>query len=373
MDCYKFNVAKYQKDAFSLSIAQEVAYRRLVDLYAYTETTICGTIDEIACSIRMHDYVDDVSFVLRRFFLPLSDVEWSIEWLDTQIARSRSTSKKRSLAKTLYWEEKNNAKKIAAPESKEIMLHLKNECDIRARNYYNNIYNIYNIIYIINNINNNFIKEEYIYNNSYIYDNIFSFCVTFSFWKLHKTGKTTIVVQLYENHDQSQRWKNVGINSKNPSIFEENPNIVDSCIDSQHTSVEQLYYNCSTSVEQLYPADAHEKNSSVTKKDIRITEENQQKEKTKRNRTPNRPEEIDENLWEEFKNLRNRKKAPITQRVIDGIANEAMKAGITLSEAISEVCTRGWSSFKAEWYCKKPFKQDHSVSYQHTVSGVLEI
>jgi len=61
------------------------------------------------------------------------------------------------------------------------------------------------------------------------------------------------------------------------------------------------------------------------------------------------PDGVSEQTWADFKALRNAKKAPITARAIEGIANEAMKAGMTLEAALRECCSRGWTGFKAEW------------------------
>jgi hypothetical protein len=49
---------------------------------------------------------------------------------------------------------------------------------------------------------------------------------------------------------------------------------------------------------------------------------------------------------------RKAKKATPTRTAIDGIAMEAGKAGIPLSEALSLCCQRGWVGFKAEWIAK---------------------
>lgn len=56
--------------------------------------------------------------------------------------------------------------------------------------------------------------------------------------------------------------------------------------------------------------------------------------------------------WEDFKTLRKAKKAPITQRVIDGIETEAKKAGWSLERALIECVMRGWQAFKADWVNK---------------------
>lgn len=62
-----------------------------------------------------------------------------------------------------------------------------------------------------------------------------------------------------------------------------------------------------------------------------------------------KPESVSEQAWSDFKKLRARKKAPITQTAMDGIAREAVKAGISLEAAIVFACERGWTSFKADW------------------------
>jgi hypothetical protein len=70
------------------------------------------------------------------------------------------------------------------------------------------------------------------------------------------------------------------------------------------------------------------------------------------------PEGVSQSVWQDFKNLRKAKKAPITQRVIDGMQEQAEIAGWTLEQAMSECCVRGWQAFKAEWVeAKKTYAQ----------------
>ena len=61
------------------------------------------------------------------------------------------------------------------------------------------------------------------------------------------------------------------------------------------------------------------------------------------------PSGVSDSVWQEFKSLRKAKKAPITQRAIDAITNEANKAGWTLEKALEECVVRGWQAFKADW------------------------
>ena len=62
-----------------------------------------------------------------------------------------------------------------------------------------------------------------------------------------------------------------------------------------------------------------------------------------------KPEDVTDQVWEDFCAQRKSLKAPLTQTALDLIKTEAKKAGISLNEALSISCSRGWRSFKAEW------------------------
>ncbi len=55
--------------------------------------------------------------------------------------------------------------------------------------------------------------------------------------------------------------------------------------------------------------------------------------------------------------LRKAKKAEVTKTAIDGVADEAAKAGISLDGALRECCTRGWAGFKASWMARDAANQ----------------
>lgn len=83
------------------------------------------------------------------------------------------------------------------------------------------------------------------------------------------------------------------------------------------------------------------------------------KEKPKRKRiTVAKPEGVSEQVWTDFCALRNKRRAPITETALKGIQREAEKAGITLEEALSTCCERGWQGFKASWYEKDKTEQN---------------
>lgn len=58
---------------------------------------------------------------------------------------------------------------------------------------------------------------------------------------------------------------------------------------------------------------------------------------------------IDLDLVADFKALRSKQKAAVTKTAIDGIRREADKAGVSLADALTICCERGWRGFKAEW------------------------
>ena len=62
-----------------------------------------------------------------------------------------------------------------------------------------------------------------------------------------------------------------------------------------------------------------------------------------------KPGDVSAELWADFLNHRKQKKAPVTDRVISLIRNEAKNAGWTLEEALNEIILRNWVGFKAEW------------------------
>jgi hypothetical protein len=59
-------------------------------------------------------------------------------------------------------------------------------------------------------------------------------------------------------------------------------------------------------------------------------------------------------VWGDWLQLRKAKKAPVTQTAVDGIRREALKAGISMQQALELCCQRGWTGFKAEWVKEGP-------------------
>ena len=62
-----------------------------------------------------------------------------------------------------------------------------------------------------------------------------------------------------------------------------------------------------------------------------------------------KPEGVSDSVWKDFLVVRKANRAPLTKTALDGIGREASKAGITLEQALSICCARGWRSFNASW------------------------
>lgn len=71
--------------------------------------------------------------------------------------------------------------------------------------------------------------------------------------------------------------------------------------------------------------------------------------KDKSSNNSQKPEDVSQEVWEDFKKLRKGKRAAITETTIKGIRTEAEKIEWGLERALSEMCARGWQGFKSSW------------------------
>lgn len=70
-------------------------------------------------------------------------------------------------------------------------------------------------------------------------------------------------------------------------------------------------------------------------------------------RTPARPDDVPESVWQDFQAIRKAKRAPLTDTALEGIRREAAKAGLGLGDAIAYCCEAGWQGFNAGWYADR--------------------
>jgi Helix-turn-helix domain len=62
-----------------------------------------------------------------------------------------------------------------------------------------------------------------------------------------------------------------------------------------------------------------------------------------------KPDGIEQNIWNDYLELRKAKRAPLSNTALTAIQREAAKAGWSMNDTLSECVARGWQSFKADW------------------------
>ena len=90
MDWYKFSIVDYQKQTEEIPDAEDLAYRRLMDLYFLTERPITADIDTLVEVIRLD--ADVIEPVLEAFFELTEDGYRHEEWqhqLDTLVRKRK--------------------------------------------------------------------------------------------------------------------------------------------------------------------------------------------------------------------------------------------------------------------------------------------
>jgi len=86
------------------------------------------------------------------------------------------------------------------------------------------------------------------------------------------------------------------------------------------------------------------------------------------------PEGVEYDVWQDYLELRKKRKAPVTERVIDGLRQEASNAKMSLNDVVKTCVVRGWQSFRAEWAKseKTTFAQQAADIARITVPGTQE-
>lgn len=110
-----------------------------------------------------------------------------------------------------------------------------------------------------------------------------------------------------------------------------------------------------TAVEQpLNPVETDgQRNSTNQSTNQPINQEPKEEGKTPRKRDAatqvEKPSDVAEQTWSDWLALRKTKKAPVTETVLAGASNEAVKAGMTLDAFLKVWCLRGSQGLEASW------------------------
>jgi len=75
-----------------------------------------------------------------------------------------------------------------------------------------------------------------------------------------------------------------------------------------------------------------------------------------------KPVDVSDDCWADFLAHRKVKKALVTDRVIKTIRKEAMRAGMTLEQALDKCVAMNWQGFNADWVTPvKPAKKEDLI------------
>jgi hypothetical protein len=83
---------------------------------------------------------------------------------------------------------------------------------------------------------------------------------------------------------------------------------------------------------------------------------------SKKKALPSRPDDVPQDVWDDFLAIRKAKRLPLTQTAMEGIRREAAKAGWDLERVIRKCCTRGWASFDSAWLDSSDVPQESRVA-----------
>jgi uncharacterized protein YdaU (DUF1376 family) len=98
MHYFQFNIGDYASHTRHLSPMEDLAYRRLLDLYYLKDGEVYGDEAEVARQIGLRDHVLEVTQVLQDFFCIGEDDRWTHDRCDAEIAHFREKSEKASNA-----------------------------------------------------------------------------------------------------------------------------------------------------------------------------------------------------------------------------------------------------------------------------------
>lgn len=86
-------------------------------------------------------------------------------------------------------------------------------------------------------------------------------------------------------------------------------------------------------------------------------------ESRKRSPPVPKPEDVDQQTWDDWLALRKAKKAPVTQTVLNQAKTEASKAGMTLNDFFTVWCARGSQGLQADWIKPHEKAQSQALSF----------
>tara|TARA_R100000951_G_C2625347_1_gene175808 strand:- start:393 stop:1109 length:717 start_codon:yes stop_codon:yes gene_type:complete len=113
MHYYQFNIGDYASHTSRLTPIEDIAYRRMLDLYYLNEQPLNGCESDVAREIGLSDHLESVKYVLSKFFIKEENF-FRQKRIDVEIKKYKSNAKNKSKAG------KASAKARQAKASKQV-------------------------------------------------------------------------------------------------------------------------------------------------------------------------------------------------------------------------------------------------------------
>ena len=97
MHYFQFNIGDYASHTSRLTLIEDLAYRRMLDLYYLNEQPLNGCITDVARELGLSDHISEVTYVLSKFFTE-TKTGFSQKRIDLEIKKYKSNAKNKSLA-----------------------------------------------------------------------------------------------------------------------------------------------------------------------------------------------------------------------------------------------------------------------------------
>lgn len=118
MHYYQFNIGDYMRDTAHLDEMEDLAYRRMLDLYYLREGPLPADVKEIAKLIRMRTHSECIAYVLQEYF-KLTEKGYENSKCDEVLSKIYSKSEKAKAAAEKRWNNQQHKNANASPEQSE--------------------------------------------------------------------------------------------------------------------------------------------------------------------------------------------------------------------------------------------------------------
>lgn len=134
MHFYSFNIGDYASHTRHLTLLEDLAYRRLLDLYYLHEQPLNERSTTVARAINMRDNEAEVVTVLEEFFELVEGTGWVNRRADEEISRYQGKLEAASRAGKASAERRSNARSTdVQPNKKQETVNIKQETEIKTR------------------------------------------------------------------------------------------------------------------------------------------------------------------------------------------------------------------------------------------------